>query len=90
MTEELIFPTVHLNGTSQEDLAAGYMKAMEAVRAARESLSWIEFNARDYYPQGPGAWTEAREQMTARHATLERMAEDLERITIHILDNPCR
>jgi hypothetical protein len=53
-------PTIHLNGTSAKDLWAGYEAAYDAVRAAQEAIGKIEFNARDYWVQGPDAFTKAR------------------------------
>lgn len=58
---EPIFPTVHINGTSAKCLFDGYLSA---YRAANDLLDVcadkIEFNGRDYYPQGPEAFTKAQ------------------------------
>lgn len=70
-------PTVHLNGTSHKDLYNGYEEAYHAVRAAQEAISNIEFNARDYYVQGPEAWTAARNHRTAQQQSLADIEEYL-------------
>ena len=50
----MIYPTIHTNGTSPEMLRRGYEDARLAVVKAIQALDAIEFNARDYYPQGAG------------------------------------
>ena len=53
-------PTVHLNGTSFIDLRDGYAAAYDAIDKAIDALAKAELNGRDFYPQGPGAYYEAR------------------------------
>ena len=55
----IALPTIHLNGTGAESLAAGYEAAYEALVAFREKLRAIEFNSRDYYVDGPESWEAA-------------------------------
>jgi hypothetical protein len=57
-----ILPTVHMNGTSHDDLWQGYAAAYEAVQAAQNEIGKIEFNARDYYVQSDDAFPKARDQ----------------------------
>lgn len=52
----MLAPTIHLNGTSQTQLADEYLAAMEALREASDALAEITINARDYYPQGAAAF----------------------------------
>jgi hypothetical protein len=84
-------PTVHLNGTSAAALLEGYEKATAAVTAALTALCEATAavtaaltalgeaapNARDYYPQGPGAWTNVREahmaDLNALHNVLHHL-----------------
>jgi hypothetical protein len=54
-------PTVHTNGTSRKDLQEGYDRAADALHNFIRAWSTIEFNARDYYVQEPGAWGKARD-----------------------------
>ena len=83
---DISLPTIHMNGTSAKDLFQGYRAAMDALQDAQEALGKIEFNARDYYPQGPDAWTKARDEMQARRQTLERIRKEIETIAIHVMD----
>lgn len=64
-------PTIHLNGTSREALRAGYEHAIASVQRARGVLCECIPNARDYYPQGDGAFEEAMDQHRMRDAALE-------------------
>ena len=70
-------PTVHLNGTSAAALLEGYEKATAAVTAALTALGEAAPNARDYYPQGRGAWTNVREahmaDLNALHNVLHHL-----------------
>jgi hypothetical protein len=62
-------PTIHLNGTSRETLAEGYDAAEDALYDLIQAFGGIEFNARDYYVQGPTAWTaavEARQEINRK------------------------
>jgi hypothetical protein len=70
-------PTVHLNGTGYKDLWAGYEAAYDAVRAAQDALAKIEFNSRDYYVQGPDAWSKALEHRIEQRNALGQVEEYL-------------
>jgi hypothetical protein len=52
-------PTVHMNGTSHKMLTQDYEDAYYALKTFTKAFGHIEFNRRDYYTQGPFAWTEA-------------------------------
>ena len=58
----VILPTIHINGTSAKSLTEDYAQARRAVQEAVNALRAVDFNARDYYVQGPGAWTAAVQQ----------------------------
>lgn len=58
-------PTIHLNGTGFDTLWQGYEQADQKHREFTKAFGQIEFNARDYYVQGPDAWTQAVEQRQA-------------------------
>jgi hypothetical protein len=51
----MLIPTVHLNGTSGEDLLDQYGSAVEAVREAIDAVCDTGPNARDYYVHGADA-----------------------------------
>lgn len=86
MSQELVLPTVHLNGTSANCLLDGYMEARSAVMRAGEAIQAIEFNARDYYPQGGNAFKVAQEQHVSRLKRLSEIADELLRIAEHVSD----
>jgi hypothetical protein len=73
-------PSVHTNGTGKDMLMRGYKNALKAVRAAEEAMDQIEFNPRDYYPQGETAFEEAREQMRQQYAHLDSVREYLHEV----------
>lgn len=55
----MTFPTVHLNGTSGDDLFRQVCEAGSALRRALAAMSEAAPNARDYYPQGDLAFRAA-------------------------------
>lgn len=62
------FPTVHLNGTSREDLLEAIEQAYLAVSEAQSKLAQTAPNARDYYPQReyPQSFHTAQDEHSAR------------------------
>ncbi len=82
----MILPTIHSNGTGAEDLAKGFIEAYRAVEAARDALRKMEFNARDYYVQGPEAWPQAVAEMRARHEALDKMSTEMMSAAVHCQD----
>lgn len=82
----MIFPTIHTNGTSPERLRNGYIGAAEKIRDAESALLTMEFNARDYYPQGPNAWATARDEYASWLADLNKIRARLESIAEHCQD----
>ncbi len=84
MTQVLIFPTVHLNGTSGDDLAAKLKAAFDAIDAAAEALRQTAPHGRDYYVQegagadGYGTFSKARDQYQARQAKLKEVQDELQ------------
>jgi hypothetical protein len=79
-------PTIHLNGTSRQELLDDYLQALNTVRDAIKALDKIEFNARDYYVQGPNAFEHAREERQAQYSHLWAVKLELEAIAVHISD----
>lgn len=68
---KLLPPTLHLNGTSFDELESQWLEVGRAANALREALRAASPNARDYYPQEPGAFEVAR----AAHEKLEGQAQ---------------
>jgi len=79
----MILPTIHTNGTSAEDLRDGYLDACRAVCVAMDAMRTIEFNARDYYPQGQDAWRQAEAEQRARYDALQTIANELHSVVEH-------
>ena len=65
MPQTLTTPTVHMNGSGFDSLWDGYDAADDKIIELRDAFGKIEFNARDYYPQGPDAWNKAVDERQA-------------------------
>jgi hypothetical protein len=66
-------PTIHSNGTSRDALLTLTCDAGRAVRLAMEAVAAAAPNARDYYPQGPDAITQAMAAQDERLRLLRQM-----------------
>lgn len=73
----IVIPTIHRNGTSQEDLLTEPMDAISALRHAIDKLP--NPNGRDYYPQGDDKISEAIGQERVWRSALQAVLSDLER-----------
>jgi hypothetical protein len=82
----MIFPTVHLNGTSKQSLLDGYIHALEALRAAQDALAACGPNPRDYYLQGAMAGVQAAKEHAARYVTLTALIREIEAIAEKVSD----
>jgi hypothetical protein len=58
-------PTVHLNGTSFNDLRDEYAAAYDAIDQAIDALAAATLNGRDYYMQAEGSYYQARSERDA-------------------------
>lgn len=72
-------PTVHLNGTSGTTLVEEYQGAYEAIDRAIDALAATTCNGRDFYPQGPDAYHQAREE---RQQALQKLREAQEYVEL--------
>lgn len=79
----MIKPTIHLNGTSATALAEAYENAVSALFRARDALVLAAPNARDYYPQGPNAFSEARRDHDRRAKALHDLQDELQELAEH-------
>jgi hypothetical protein len=70
-------PSVHLNGTSGEELLKRLWDAVAALDKARSALHEITPNARDYYVQGEGVFTIAMHEHMARLKKVESIINEL-------------
>lgn len=82
----LTVPSVHLNGTSREELLRQVQNAGQAVFRARDALAKASPNARDYYPQGEAAYPAARAEHDRRARMLLEVEEELSQLPEAIAD----
>ncbi|CAB4126835.1 hypothetical protein UFOVP75_37 [uncultured Caudovirales phage] len=86
MTEKIVCPTIHLNGTSPDNLLAPLREAISATRHAIAMLSECGPNGRDYYVQGSEAIYVATRQHNERLASLLCTQNELRTIEQSICD----
>ena len=82
----MTYPTIHTNGTGAQMLLDGYTAAANACYVAEQAIIAIEFNGRDYYPQGPDAWKQASTEYAERLAKIHAVRHELLAISGHIQD----
>jgi hypothetical protein len=78
-------PTVHLNGTSAEDLYAQLDAAIAAMLTAMERLVAASPNGRDYYVQEAGAIERALDQHRLRFEQLRAIQRELIEMRDHVM-----
>lgn len=76
-TNELMIPTVHLNGTSKDALVEQLCAAIYSVHEAGRKLAAACPNGRDYYTQDGNAIGKALAQHEARMTKLRDVAAEL-------------
>ena len=74
----MMVPTIHLNGTSREDLEAAAEAAYRALTEAIEKVAALGPNGRDFYPQGPDALGQALEEHAQLRGRLEAVRGEVE------------
>jgi hypothetical protein len=79
-------PTVHLNGTSGSSLKREYLIAYEAIDKSIEALADATLNARDFYPQGADAYSQARAERDAAFEKLRQAQAYVEQVLEGICD----
>ena len=80
----MMLPTIHMNGTSREDLLRGYCDAIWTLVDAIEALARVAPNGRDYYPQGPDACATADAEHDARKRALMKVMDELQALAEHV------
>ena len=84
---EPTLPTIHLNGTGAESLYREYQAVRRAITAADEALVAATCNARDFYPQKPGAWERARAERDEAFRLLRQVSDYVEKWELHALEH---
>ena len=80
-------PTIHLNGTGAQNLEEEYRTVRRAVAAAGDALQAATCNARDFYPQEPGAWQQARAERAEAFRLLQLVSDYAEQWESHAADH---
>ena len=84
---EPTMPTIHLNGTGADSLQQEYRAARRAITAAADALAAATCNARDFYPQEPGAWERARAERQEAFRLLQLVSDYAERWELHAAEH---
>lgn len=79
----ITLPTIHLNGTGAKTIFDENLEAMHAICDALAVIEKMEFNARDYYPQGPEAYTAARAERNTHVEALRQAKEHFMQVAMH-------
>jgi hypothetical protein len=79
-------PTIHLNGTSPEDLLFEASCARDQLTQAVDAIRGAHPNARDYYPQGVEAAAKAIREYEAHYAAVSAAAAFFAAHAEHIED----
>lgn len=77
-------PTIHLNGTSKEELVEALCNARAAIDDAITALRKTTPNGRDYYPQGPKATEWAVAEHSVRVHKLMEVRDEIEELAVAI------
>ncbi len=79
----MTLPTVHTNGDKAEVLREQYLNAYNALNEALTALRAVETHGRNFYPQGPEAMQDARNEHEARHHALKAIRNDMQKLAEH-------
>lgn len=85
----LTLPTVHINGTSREELQRQNREAWAAINAAITALNNAAPHARDYYVEGEEAFRKAAAEHLTRKAKLLEVQKELTQIAYHLAGIEC-
>lgn len=84
MSQEIMIPIIHLNGTSKKDLVDQYENAIQALEEALQVVLKSAPNGRDYYPLGEGAYGIAFNQHVTRIGKINSVISELSSIVEQI------
>lgn len=85
--DNMMVPTVHLNGTSRESLIRGLEKAYVAITQAIDAVCDAAPHGRDYYVQDLGdAYNRARDEHESRVRKLVEVRNEIEELVTGIAE----
>ena len=82
----MMHPSVHLNGTSRDELVNQAADAADALRQAVIALERTAPNSRDYYTQGDSAYSIARQEYEERVRAVRAVLVEIVALQQHIAD----
>lgn len=80
----MMIPTVHLNGDTADRLVEQNRNVADAARALLEALAEASPNARNFYVQGPNAFSQAASEHTARCEAVRAVMADAATIALAV------
>ena len=83
----MMLPTIHLNGTSRQDLVDALREAGNRLHDAQGALARTAPNGRDYYPQGVEAIAHAQAEHTLRMHKLQSVIDEILQIYAALIDS---
>jgi hypothetical protein len=88
LSDALIVPIVHLNGTPKQQLVDGFLKALDALRDAEIRLAATAPLHRDFHvaPHGGVRFQEAVRQHAMRIRALRDLQEEIETLALKVHD----
>ena len=82
----MTFPTIHMNGTSADDLLETYRNALDALSDAQDALAECGPNGRDYYPQGAEAISAAQAEHWKRRKMLTAIHDEIQELAVFCMN----
>jgi hypothetical protein len=82
----LMFPTVHINGSSGKALANELEDAYRKLHEAQDALAKCAPHGRDYYPQGQDAINTAQAHHFGRMESLRQIMSEVTQIWENVTD----
>jgi hypothetical protein len=82
----MIVPTIHLNGTSADELLNQQRAVCDAACELLNILNAAAPNGRDYYPQGDDAIRAAMDAHNARMASVRKILSEAQEAALAILE----
>ena len=80
-------PTIHINGTGASSLLEEYSEALRALKSFRNAFADATCHARDFYPQGHEAFTDAKFERAEVFAKVTKIEDYLTAWINHIINS---